>query len=42
MQNAVVLVVGQLRRGVDTTTAGYDLLATIRARKRHRNRRTGL
>ncbi len=25
MQNAVVLVVGQLRRGVDTTTAGYDL-----------------
>lgn len=42
MQNAVVLVVSQLRRSVNTTTAKYNFLATIRARKRHQNRRAGL
>ena len=43
MQNAVVLVVGQLRRGVDTTTVGYDLPELPSARVSvTRNRRTGL
>ena len=42
VQNTVVLIVGQLSRGIDAATAINHFLSTIRARQRDRHRHTGL
>lgn len=42
VQNTVVLIVGQLRRGIDTAAAINHFLPTIRAGQRDRHRHTWL
>ena len=42
MQDAVVLVIGQLITGIDTTTSIQRLLTAVSPRQRHRDAATGL
>lgn len=42
VQNTVVLIVGQLGRGIDTAAALNDLLTTVRAGELDRYRHTWL